>query len=1059
MTGARVDAVRGIRPRVNPRLLPEGEGQTAENTRLGSGSLEPWNDLEPTAEFVDNATEAIHLFRNDGAPLWLTSENDVDYARGPVPNDDLERTYYTGEAEPRMTYTTIAASDYRLLGIPAPTGAPTVVGEDLPEEAITGTMTLGSMDTNVLKADFCIEDNLPANLNGWFMGEDSGYDAVGTVRVFNMDFFIGQQIRVASVTDTNTVTLEDANGGTYLAKTTQQARASGGGITQFRTDDTGTSSDGHFRFYVPNGVEVTLPTHGLQVGDVIRITSLPSTLALKLTQVATGTATIAVLFGAESDNGAGTAGSNTWPAAPVSVAADDFWIEGLRAYPFVDVWSDADGAPGTDLFTIEGGFAWELAERDGVSYDSIATDIESRVYVYTFVSELGEEGPPSPASDIVTIPTAGDVLVGGFDTPPSTKRNITHMRIYRATTGSDQTVFQFVAEIADPFDDYNDTILDIDLGELLQTESWEPPPEDMIGIKALPNGGMAGFFGKTVCLAEPYFPHAWPPEYQIAVDHDVVGLGIVPNGVAILTKGPVYIAAGDHPRAMSLRHFTDSQSCLSKRSIANTMDGVLYSAPDGLAFVGSSGFKLVTEDYVAKREWQASFAPTSIKGFWHDQKYFGFQTTGGFVFDPNDPSIGLSTIDVTVTGGFLDSENDVLYVFGGDSNDGAETRLVAVAQSGTNRVMYSDDGITWAAAAAASASIWQAVAYGADLFVAVGNNVVMTSPDGITWTTRTAPTEIWRAVTYSLALNLFVAAGGSGSSVIMTSPDGITWTSRTVPAVSTLQGVMWNDRLGLFVAGGSTDVVTSPDGITWTQRTTAQSTGAGGDNGSIVMLMHPDGDIISYSADAITWLTTDVGANTNCLGATFGAGLFVLTFSSGAANRVWTSPDAITWTGRTAPAQSWSEVVYSPVLELFVAVATTGTGNRVMTSPDGITWTSRTTPEDNTWNGVGVREPLSLISEWDAAATQLTATWKSGRVVCPHPMNPSAARVLAEEYPVTFILYNDQGDLVTTRTVTTPEVFRLPGGYLTDWFEVEVQTDTEVTSIQIAETVGELLAG
>jgi hypothetical protein len=985
-----------------------------------------------------------------------------------VPNDALERTYYTGEAQPRMTYTTIAPAGYRYLGTPAPTGAPTVVGEALPADAITGTGTAGGWDTDNLLADFVIEDNLPANLNSWYMSDNApdGYEPNGTIRVYGTDFFIGKEMRVVTVPSANTVTLADAAGGPYLAAGTDNDRQT---INKYRTDDAGTTRDGYFRFYVPNGTLVTLPLHSLQVGDVIRVTALPTAITIAIEQ----RAAIGGFYGAESDNGAGTAGSNTWPAAPVSIAADAFWIAGTRAYPLVNVWFSATGPAGTASFVFNGSFSWTLVERDGVDYADYASDIESRAYVYTYVSELGEEGPPSPASDVVTIPSAGDVTLSAFATAPSTQRNITHRRIYRANTGSDQTVYQYVVEITVATSTYLDQIADLDLGEVLQTESWDPPPTDMIGIIALPNGGMAGFIngGKTVCFAEPYYPHAWPPEYQIAVDHEVVGLGIVPNGVAVLTKGPVYIASGDHPRAMSTRHFNDSQACVSRASIANTTNGVLYSAPDGLAFVGSTGFRLVTEAYVTKREWQALFEPSGVTGFWHDNKYVAFHSAGGFVLHPDDESIGLSTHDQAFVAGYLDTEDDILYVTSPSVDDGVALRLVAVSSDGTNRVMYSDNALTWVSASAASALLWQYAAYGAGYFVAVASNGtanVMRSSDGITWAGVTPATAgEFSGIAYSPTLDMF-AMGGlvGGVSGIETSTDaGLTWTSRTVAATGSMVAMLWVPWLNLFVAASSGNnpgcISTSPDGITWTQRTTTGISGVNAlahDGSGVVVAVGNNDDIVGYSSDAISWSVVDIGAS-NFLGVAFGAGLFVAVLPSGAAFRVHTSPTGASWTSRTAPAQTWNDVLYSSVLGLFVAVAATGSGNRVMTSPDGITWTNRTSAEDNTWTGVTLRTPTAVVGIWDGGATPLTLVWRSGRVRCAYPLNLGAARVHADAYPVTFRLYNDQGDLVTTRTITSDEVIRLPGGYLTSWFEVELEGAVAVNTVHVAETVRELLQG
>ena len=81
-------------------------------------------------------------------------------------------------------------------------------------------------------------------------------------------------------------------------------------------------------------------------------------------------------------------------------------------------------------------------------------------------------------------------------------------------------------------------------------------------------------------------------------------------------------------------------------------------------------------------------------------------------------------------------------------------------------------GFPWTARAAAEANQWRSVTYGGGLFVAVassGTNRVMTSPDGITWTARTAAeANSWRSVTYGGGL--FVAVASSGTNRVMTAP-------------------------------------------------------------------------------------------------------------------------------------------------------------------------------------------------------------------------------------------------------------------------------------------------
>ena len=78
--------------------------------------------------------------------------------------------------------------------------------------------------------------------------------------------------------------------------------------------------------------------------------------------------------------------------------------------------------------------------------------------------------------------------------------------------------------------------------------------------------------------------------------------------------------------------------------------------------------------------------------------------------------------------------------------------FVAVARSGTNRVMTSPDGTTWTARSAAEANEWKAVAYGNNLFVAVaqsGTNRVMTAVPAVTSSSSAVVTTSSSTVTSS----------------------------------------------------------------------------------------------------------------------------------------------------------------------------------------------------------------------------------------------------------------------------------------------------------------------
>ena len=113
MAGFKIDQFKGIRPRISALKLGDGEAVTAENLKLGSGDLEPIPE-KSTVQAVGSGRQSrtIYLFDNAGSPIWLEWDDYVDVVRGPVKDDLLERTYYTGDTTgngaPKLTTTALA---------------------------------------------------------------------------------------------------------------------------------------------------------------------------------------------------------------------------------------------------------------------------------------------------------------------------------------------------------------------------------------------------------------------------------------------------------------------------------------------------------------------------------------------------------------------------------------------------------------------------------------------------------------------------------------------------------------------------------------------------------------------------------------------------------------------------------------------------------------------------------------------------------------------------------------------------------------------------------------
>lgn len=99
-------------------------------------------------------------------------------------------------------------------------------------------------------------------------------------------------------------------------------------------------------------------------------------------------------------------------------------------------------------------------------------------------------------------------------------------------------------------------------------------------------------------------------------------------------------------------------------------------------------------------------------------------------------------------------------------------------------------------------------------------------------------------------------------------------------------------------------------------------------------------------------LFPDAGSIFSFNSIAYGNGVWVVVCTAGAGDTsiVYTSPNGISWTRRTAAAaNNWNSVAYGN--GWFVAVSSNG-ANRVMRSQDGISWVSASAAEANSWNGI-----------------------------------------------------------------------------------------------------------
>ena len=145
----------------------------------------------------------------------------------------------------------------------------------------------------------------------------------------------------------------------------------------------------------------------------------------------------------------------------------------------------------------------------------------------------------------------------------------------------------------------------------------------------------------------------------------------------------------------------------------------------------------------------------------------------------------------------------------------SSTTCVMVSAAGL--VNYTTTATTWLSATPSAANAWQDVTYSPELklFVAVastGTDRVMTSPDGITWTARTQ-TLAQYMVAWIPELRLFISGNGSNGDTSF-SRDGVTWTTEKTKGFSsgTTTGTMLPIGGGRLVVNSAGVVLISGGG-------------------------------------------------------------------------------------------------------------------------------------------------------------------------------------------------------------------------------------------------------
>lgn len=301
-------------------------------------------------------------------------------------------------------------------------------------------------------------------------------------------------------------------------------------------------------------------------------------------------------------------------------------------------------------------------------------------YLVTSITVLGEESEPSDTTQIInrwdgaTIPVTLD---------SNNDSRATHRRLYRSEGGG---VFNLVGQYPATKSLVNDNIYSASLGAPCGSESFNHPPSNLQGLTMVGNGFLVGFFGNTLCFCEPYYPHAWPIDYQYSFHDDIVAVSVVAGAVVVTTKGSPWLVMGSHPSAMNPTKMDIVASNLSRSGLVDMGNYALYPTSEGLMLASTTEMRIISNGVISREQW-LELDPSSFKAFRYRGQYLCFGSKGAFVFNMEHGIFPLKVSDVVtdkVSSGHYQADEDCLYLLISHA-DGS--RSVSKFDSGDNKTL------------------------------------------------------------------------------------------------------------------------------------------------------------------------------------------------------------------------------------------------------------------------------------------------------------------------------------------------------------------------------------
>ena len=609
MAAIKIVKFIGEAPKIASELLPDAAAQVAFNVKLYSGDLIPYR-LPFLADNVGRAGDIKTLYAlrdpSTGDLKWLTWLTDTDIVTASASEDGEQRFYYTGDGKPKVTNYELATAtgapypnNFYGLGLPLPTVVPTTAATSFSQK----TTSSRARDTG---NNATVVTSTAHGLRSGNIVSVTGFPATtSSVATFNATN--------AEVTVINDTTFTYFSPGEQVSTTSDSSgRVSLAGNTVPRSYV--------YTWYTPWEEEsiASEPTTDifLKEGQTVTVTGLPTTRP-------TG----------------------------------DNFIRGIRLYRTLATSS------GTEYYRLA--TLWFPTPTARVSRTGNVSRVRSTRHHNLAIADRFKISGCADTSFNITDGVVTAVIDDYAFEYAQTAANVADKA---ETTG---TIYHDVAEdldkparywgdgsysFTDDFDYKN-------LFDILDTDEYDPPPENLKGLIAAQNNILVGFDGNQLFFSEPNIPHAWPGKYALTFESDIVAIAAVAGYILVLTKEYPYQVSGNNPATMAYARIDTLYPCVSKRSVVNMGYGVVYATFGGLAVYNPSvGMDLITKYVHDWDTWPEAVDLTNCVGKFYNGKYFGSDGTTSFIFERDDRIGGFFVrINYKYSAAWYDAQTNAFY--------------------------------------------------------------------------------------------------------------------------------------------------------------------------------------------------------------------------------------------------------------------------------------------------------------------------------------------------------------------------------------------------------------